>query len=91
MPPRPTAPAHHAVNGRDGTILDNTRERPALVTTEFGWVARRLAVDQPVGAKGVEPKCPVANRLQPDAERPLTLRMKSLTDSLGGMETNMCT
>ena len=49
-----------------GPLLDQRAQRLALLGVQARTGARRLAVDQPVRAIGVEGHDPVAHRLQPD-------------------------
>ena len=42
-------PAHHAVYRRYRTALDHSGDRLALAIIEFGGLAWRLSVQQPVG------------------------------------------
>ena len=60
-------PAHDAMNGRNGPTGHDLRQGFALGVIELGPGARRLAVDQPVWAVGVEAQHPVAQGLQADA------------------------
>ena len=63
-------PPHHFVNGRDRAALDDIGQGPTLRVIELGWIARRLAVDQPGRPPGVEAQNPVADGLQPDPADP---------------------
>ena len=56
------------MNGRDRAALDDIGQGPTLRVIELGWIARRLAVDQPGRPPGVEAQNPVADGLQPDPD-----------------------
>ena len=58
------APAHDAVDGRNGTGFDQILQRTALRVVQFCRMTRRLAVDETVRPFSVEPQDPVPNRLQ---------------------------
>ena len=60
-------PTHDPMDGRDGSTAHDLRQGFALRVIELGPGARRLAVDQPVWAAGVEAQHPVAQGLQADA------------------------
>ena len=60
-------PAHDPMDGRDRPAGHDLRQGFALCVIELGPGARRLAVDQPVWAVGVEAQHPVAQGLQADA------------------------
>src|SRR4051794_41668467 len=47
-------PAHHAVDGRDGPLLDNGLQGRAMRIGEFRGLAGRLAVDQALRPMGIE-------------------------------------
>ena len=64
------APAHHTVRGRDRPVLDDAHEGKALLGTEQRPRPTRLAIDQAIGAPGVEPHDPVADDLKADAADP---------------------
>src|SRR5690348_10452698 len=68
------APAHHAVDGRDGPLLDDGLQGRAMRIGELGRLAGRLAVDQALGSVGVELHHPVAHDLQRDPADPGRLR-----------------
>ncbi len=59
------APAHHAVDGRDGPLLEHVAQRRPLGRIQNGFATRGLSVDEPVGAVFVEAQHPVAHDLQP--------------------------
>ena len=63
-------PAHHAVEGRDGPLLDDGLQGRAMRVGELGGLARRLAVDQALGPMGVELHHPVAHDLHRDPADP---------------------
>src|SRR3954468_19489762 len=52
------SPAHHAMDGRDRTALHHSGQSLALLLVQLGAVARRLAVDEPVGTMLVEAQHP---------------------------------
>ena len=60
------APAHHAVDGRYGSLLEHVAQRPALCGIQNGGAARGLSGEEPVGSLGIEAQHPVAHDLQPD-------------------------
>jgi hypothetical protein len=60
-------PAHHAVDGRNGTILDHPRNGLALDVVEPGGLSGRFAVPQTIGATRIEPHHPVPDDLKPYA------------------------
>jgi len=60
------APANHAMHRRDRALLNDPMQRGALDFPEKRAAPRRLAVHQPFRTLGIEPKHPVAHRLQPD-------------------------
>lgn len=84
-PPRQIlqAPADHPVDSRDRAALDDARQRPAMVIVEPRRMARRLAVDQPVGTARIEPQDPVADRLRPHAPDPRRVRPPAPVVNLG--------
>jgi hypothetical protein len=61
------APAHHAVDGRYGSLLEHVAQRRALCGIQNGGAARGLSVEQPVRAVFVEADDPVAHDLQTHA------------------------
>ena len=70
------APAHHTVDRRDRTTFDEPGKGLALAIIELGWLARRFAINQAIGAFGVETQNPVSDTLQtnrPDPRRIQTL------------------
>ena len=50
------------------------RKRPALRDVEFGWLARRLAVNQAFRPFRIEPENPVTDHLKPDTPGPCRVR-----------------
>src|SRR5215203_499291 len=68
------APAHHAVDGRDGTALHHPGQSQALVLIQLRPVARRRAVDQAVGTVLVEAHNPVPHDLERDTANPGRIR-----------------
>ena len=67
------APAHHAVDGRNGPLLDDGPQGRAMRVGELGGLARRLAVDQALGPMGVELHHPVPHDLNRDPADPSRL------------------
>src|SRR5215207_609790 len=63
-------PAHHAVEGRNGPLLDDGLQGRAMGVGELGGLSRRLAVDQALGPMGVELHHPVAHDLHRDPADP---------------------
>jgi hypothetical protein len=63
-------PAHHAVDGRNGPLLDDGLQGRAMRIGEFRGLAGRLAVDQARGPMGVELHHPVAHDLHRDPADP---------------------
>src|SRR3954465_6358028 len=63
-------PAHHAVDGRNGPLLDDGLQGRAMRVGEFRGLARRLAVDQALGPMGVELPHPVPDALNRDPAEP---------------------
>src|SRR4051794_30597393 len=63
-------PAHHAVDGRNGPLLDDGLQGRAMRVGEFRGLAGRLAVDQALGPMGVELHHPVAHDLHRDPAEP---------------------
>src|SRR5215203_4279546 len=68
------APAHHAVDGRDGTALHHPGQSQALVLIQLRPVARRRAVDQAVGTVLVEAHNPLPHDLERDTANPGRIR-----------------
>src|SRR5918997_411280 len=66
-------PAHHSVHRRNGTALDQLDQVLAMAVGEPGGLAGRLAVDEPLGALGVELEHPIAHDLQRHAPDPRRL------------------
>src|SRR5215213_4958207 len=64
------APAHPAVEGRNGPLLDDGLQGRAMRVGEFRGLAGRLAVDQARGPMGVEFHHPVAHDLHRDPADP---------------------
>jgi hypothetical protein len=64
------APAHHAVDGRNGTLVNEGLQGRPLGLVQDRSSARGLAVDQPGRALGVEAHHPVAHALQGHAADP---------------------
>ena len=56
-------PAHDAVFGQGRPTLDNLRQFGFLRLGQLGWLARRRAIDQALGAAGIEAMNPIAQRL----------------------------
>ena len=63
-------PAHHAVDGRDGPLLDNGLQGRAMRIGELGGLPGRLAVDQALRPMGIELHYPVAHDLHRDPANP---------------------
>src|SRR3954464_7066421 len=63
-------PAHHAVDGRNGPLLDDGLQGRAMRVGEFRGLAGRLAVDQALGPMGVELHHPVPHDLHRDPAAP---------------------
>src|SRR4051794_9765062 len=63
-------PAHHAVDGRNGPLLDDGLQGRTMRVGEFRGLAGRLAVDQALGPMGVELHPPVAHDLNRDPADP---------------------
>src|SRR4051794_15136132 len=63
-------PAHHAVDRRNGPLLDDGLQGRAMCVGEFRGLARRLAVDQALGPMGVELHHPVPHDLNRDPAEP---------------------
>ena len=59
-------PTHDAMDRRRRTFLDHARERGAMLVLEPRRLAGSLAVDEAVGAVGVETQHPIADDLEPD-------------------------
>jgi hypothetical protein len=87
-------PTDHAVDGRDRTALHHPGQSLALVLVQLGAVARRLAVDEPLGTVLVEAQHPVPHDLKRDAADPgcvrsgaavVNLRERQQTTGLGGV------
>lgn len=60
------APAHHTVDSRDRTTLDDGHQRLPMRVGQPWRRSRSLAVDQAIRSLGIEPQHPVSNDLQPD-------------------------
>jgi hypothetical protein len=57
------APTHDPVHRRDRAIVDARHQGGPMRVSEPGWLAGRLAVDQPLGPVRVEPHHPVPHDL----------------------------
>jgi hypothetical protein len=57
-------PAHHAMDRRDRPSFDDRHQSRALRRAELGWIARRLAVNQPYRARPIETQDPIPDRLK---------------------------
>jgi len=57
-------PAHDAMDRRRWTVLDDARERGAMLVLQKRRLARRFTINKPIRAVGVETKNPVANDLK---------------------------
>jgi hypothetical protein len=64
------SPAHHPVDRRDRTLRDDFDQGPVLRIVQPRTGAGGLAVQQSVGATGIEPDHPVPHDLKPDAADP---------------------
>jgi hypothetical protein len=64
------SPAHHSVDGRNGSLLDDGLQSRPLGLVQDRSSARGLAVDQPGRALGVEAHHPVTHALQGHAADP---------------------
>jgi hypothetical protein len=58
------APAHHAVDGRNGTLFDNRRQGLSVLIGEPRRGARRSAGEEAFRSPGVEAQHPIAHDLQ---------------------------
>ena len=63
-------PAHHAMDRRNGPLLDDGLQGRPMRNGELGRLARRLAVDQALGSMGVELHYPVPHDLHRDPADP---------------------
>ena len=63
-------PAHNAMDGRDGSLLDHLHKVLALGSRELGSRAGRLAGDETGRTFGIEPQHPVAEGLETDVADP---------------------
>jgi hypothetical protein len=64
------SPAHHSVDGRNGSLLDDGPQSRPLGLVQDRSSARGLAVDQPGRALGVEAHHPVTHALHGHAADP---------------------
>jgi hypothetical protein len=64
------SPAHHPVDRRDRTLLDDLDQCPALRIVQPRTGPGGLAVQQPIGAPSIESDHPVPHNLKPDAADP---------------------
>jgi len=64
-PPRevPQSPPHHTVDGGDRPALHDRHQSLAVGVVELWSMARRLAVDQPLGTVLIESQNPIADGL----------------------------
>jgi len=76
-------PAHDTVNRRDRAASDDLGKSPALDVVELGRLARRLPVDQTIGAVPVETQNPVANNLQTNITDPRRIKTFATIVNLG--------
>src|SRR5271170_4211971 len=67
-------PAHDAVNRRDWTALDDRRQRRTVLIVQPPRLSRSLAIEQTLGAMGVEFDHPIANDLKRHAANLRRLR-----------------
>jgi len=58
------APSHDTMDRRDRPALHRLDQRTPLRVIEDRPLARRLAIEQPIGTTGVEPQYPVSHDLQ---------------------------
>ena len=63
-------PAHHPVDGRDRAALDNIDQGLALRIAQPRTRARRLATQQSIRSRDIEPDHSVPHNLKPDAADP---------------------
>jgi hypothetical protein len=63
-------PAHDLVNRRDRAGLNHGDECAPLFVVEQRRTPRRFSLDETIRSLGVEPKHPIAKRLQADASEP---------------------
>ena len=63
-------PAHHTVDCRDRTVLNNPRKRPAVFVIELGRLAPSLAINQTIWAFAIEPEDPIADHLKSNIADP---------------------
>lgn len=64
------APAHDPMDRWDRSAFDHIYQRLALRTVKPGTGARRLAVQQAIGATRIEPEDPVSHDLKSDPANP---------------------
>jgi hypothetical protein len=57
-------PAHHAVEGRNGPLLDDGLQSLSVLAVEPRRSTRRAAGPEPLGSLGVEAQHPIAHDLQ---------------------------
>jgi hypothetical protein len=57
-------PAHDAMDRRRWTVLDDARERGAMLVLQKRRLPRRFTIDKAIRAVGVKTKNPVANDLE---------------------------
>ena len=67
-------PAHHTVDCRDRTVLNNPRKRPAVFVIELGRLAPSLAINQTIWAFAIEPEDPIADHLKSNIADPGRVR-----------------
>ena len=63
-------PTHNTMDGRDRAALDQSHQRTTLCVVQPRCCSRRSAVDQPVGAIGIETDHPIPDDLQTDTADP---------------------
>jgi len=63
-------PAHHPMDRRDRTLLDNINQGLALRIVQPRTRAGRLPIHQPIRTAGIEPHHPVPHDLKPNAADP---------------------
>ena len=63
-------PAHHTVDCRNRTVLNNPRKRPAVFVIELGRLAPSLAINQTIWAFAIEPEDPIADHLKSNIADP---------------------
>jgi hypothetical protein len=64
------SPAHHAMDRRNRTRLDQRRQRPLLLVFELRDLARSFSVYQTLEPSIVEPQDPIPNSLKADTADP---------------------